>query len=250
VAVVGLLVAAGSGERLGAGLPKAFVDCGGRPLLEWSLDALRATCDRVVLAVPAGLEREDLDPAAARAASPGLRGDDVDRVAGAATRSVSVRAALSAAPAATTVVVHDAARPLLTASLVERCLAALEEGWDGAVAAARATDTLKEVGPEDGAVLRTLDRRVVWAAQTPQVFRAEVLRRALAVDEATLSAASDDASLVEAAGGAVRVVEAPPDNLKVTSSLDLRIAESRLFERSGRGGASSSGPPPRDRSLA
>ncbi len=220
MAVVGLLVAAGSGARLGAGRPKAFVDCAGRELFQWSLEALRLSCDRVVVAVPAGFE-----------------GGDPDRVVGAPSRSGSVRAALDAAPEARVAVIHDAARPLVTPGLVEHCLAALEEGWDGAVAAARATDTLKEAGPDDGRIVATVDRARLWAAQTPQVFRADVLRRALAVDAATLAAASDDAALVEAAGGTVRVVDAPPDNLKVTSALDLRVAEALLRERDARGRA-------------
>jgi 2-C-methyl-D-erythritol 4-phosphate cytidylyltransferase len=214
MAVVGLLVAAGSGERLGAEAPKAFVPCAGRPLLEWSLEVLSATCDRVVTAVPPGFERER-----------------PDRVAGAPARSGSVRAALAAAGEADVAVVHDAARPLVTADLVERCLAALEGGWGGAIAAARATDTLKEARPEDGRVLRTLPRDRMWAVQTPQVFRADVLRRALDVEEPALARASDDATLVEAAGGAVRVVEAPAENLKVTTPLDLRIAGELLRER-------------------
>ncbi len=216
MAVVGLLVAAGSGRRLGAGRPKAFVECAGRTMLEWSLGVLRLTCDRVVVAVPAGLQE-----------------GDPDRVAGAPSRSGSVRAALGAAPEARVAVVHDAARPLVTPGLVEHCLGALTEGWDGAVAAARPTDTLKEARPEDGGVVETLDRARLWAVQTPQVFRADALRRALSVDPATLAAASDDAALVEAAGGTVRVVDAPPDNLKVTSALDLRIAEALLREREG-----------------
>ncbi len=225
--VVGLLVAAGSGKRLGAGAPKAFVECAGRPLLEWSLDALQAVCDRVVVAVP-----------------PALAGGESDRVAGAASRSGSVGAALRAAPEAEVAVVHDAARPLLTAGLVERCLAALGDGWDGAVAAAPLSDTVKETEPGQTRVVRTLRRRGLWAVQTPQVFRAEVLRSALEVDEATLAAASDDASLVEAAGGAVRVVEAPAENLKVTSRLDLLVAEALLRERgSGAWAGSSSSPP-------
>ncbi len=123
--------------------------------------------------------------------------------------------------------VHDAARPLVTAHLVESCLAALVEGVDGAIAAAPMTDTVKEAGA-DGRVLRTLDRSRLWAVQTPQVFRAEVLRRALDVDDATLAAATDDASLVEAAGGVVVVVEAPPENLKVTTPLDLKLAEALI----------------------
>ena len=216
MAVVGLLVAAGDGRRLAADAPKAFVPCAGRPLLDWSLEVLRATCDRVVIAVPAGWE-----------------GEDPDRVAGGASRSGSVRAALAAAPEAEIAVVHDAARPLVTRALVERCLAALEDGWDGAIAAAHATDTLKEARPEDGGVVRTLARERVWAIQTPQAFGAEMLRHALAVDEATLADASDDSSLVEAAGGSVRVVEAPPENLKVTAPLDLRVVEELLRAREG-----------------
>ena len=213
MAVVGIVPAAGGGERLGAGEPKAFALCADRPLLDWSLDVLREACDRVIAAVPPGFE--DGDP---------------DRVAGGASRSASVRAALAAAPEATVAVVHDAARPLVTADLVARCIAALDGGWDGAVAAAPMTDTVKEAGP-DGGVVRTLDRSGLWAIQTPQVFRADVLRRALGADEAALAAATDDAALVEAAGGRVRVVEAPPENLKVTRPVDLRLAAALLRER-------------------
>ena len=144
--------------------------------------------------------------------------DGPDRVRGGDSRSASVRNALAAAPEATVAVVHDAARPLVTRELVERCLAALEPGIDGAIAAAPMTDTVKEAAA-DGRVLRTLDRRVLWQIQTPQVFRAEVLRRALDRDAAALAAATDDAALVEELGGTVRVVEAPPENIKVTRSV-------------------------------
>jgi len=123
-------------------------------------------------------------------------------------------------------VVHDAARPLVTRELVSACLDALL-GVDGAIAAAPVTDTVKESYP-DGTVLRTLDRSRLWAVQTPQVFRAESLRRALDVDDATLAAATDDASLVEAAGGTVRLVDAPPGNIKVTTPADLARAEAAL----------------------
>jgi 2-C-methyl-D-erythritol 4-phosphate cytidylyltransferase len=213
MAVVGIVPAAGTGERLGASGPKAFALCGGRPLLDWSLDVLDALCDRVVVAVPPGYEEAP------------------DRVAGGASRSASVRAALAAAPEADVALVHDAARPLVTRELAERCLTALlDEGWDGAVAAAPVSDTIKEAGA-GGRVLRTLDRSSLWAIQTPQVFRAAVLRRALDVDEAVLAAATDDASLVEAAGGSVRVVEALTDNLKVTRPVDLELAEALLRAR-------------------
>jgi 2-C-methyl-D-erythritol 4-phosphate cytidylyltransferase len=204
VTVVGIVPAGGSGERLGAERPKAFVVCAGRPLLEWSVEVLSAVCDRVIVAAPAGHER------------PGW-------VEGGASRSASVRNALSAAPEARTVVVHDAARPLVTRELVESCLAALM-GVDGVTAAAPVTDTIKQAYP-DGTVERTLDRSRLWAVQTPQVFRAEALRRALEVGDEVLAAATDDASLVEAAGGSVRVVESPGENFKVTSPRDLEVAE-------------------------
>jgi len=158
-----------------------------------------------------------------------------DRVAGGASRSASVRAGLAAAPEASVAVVHDAARPLLTRDLVERCLVALEEqGADGVIAAAPVTDTIKQADAE-GRVLQTLDRSTLWAVQTPQVFRAEALRGALDVDEAALARATDDAGLVEAAGGTVVVVESPRENLKVTTSLDLRLAEALLEVRTPRG---------------
>ena len=214
MAVVGIVPAAGRGERLGSDGPKAFVVCAGRPLVEWSLDVLEAVCDRVVLAVPSDW---DTGP---------------DRVHGGAVRSASVRAALEAAPEATIAVVHDAARPLLTRDLAERCIAGVrDEGWDGAIAAAPMTDTVKEAG-DDGRVVRTLDRSVLWRIQTPQVFAADTLRRALDVPDQVLAAATDDASLVEAVGGRVRVVEAPPENLKVTTAMDLAVAERLLADRS------------------
>jgi 2-C-methyl-D-erythritol 4-phosphate cytidylyltransferase len=207
LAVVGIVPAAGRGERLGAGEPKAFAACAGRPLVDWSLDVLRATCDRVVVAVPRGY------------------GTGADRVTGGETRSESVRLALAAAPEATLAVVHDAARPLVTRELVRDCIAAVGDGVDGAVAAAPVSDTIKEAG-DDRRVVRTLDRDRLWAIQTPQVFVADVLRRALEVGD--LRGATDDASLVEAQGGVIAVVEAPPENIKVTSAVDLRLAEALL----------------------
>jgi 2-C-methyl-D-erythritol 4-phosphate cytidylyltransferase len=207
VTVVGIIPAGGSGERLGADRPKAFVACAGRPLVEWSLAVLEQVCERVVVAAPPGELR------------PGW-------VEGGASRSGSVRNALAAAPEATRVVVHDAARPLVTRRLVEECLGALV-GVDGAIAAVRVTDTIKQAYP-DGTVEQTLDRSRLWAVQTPQVFRADTLRRALDVPDEVLAGATDDASLVEAAGGSVRLVEAPAENFKVTSAADLARAEAAL----------------------
>jgi 2-C-methyl-D-erythritol 4-phosphate cytidylyltransferase len=210
--VVGIVPAGGSGERLGADRPKAFVVLAGRQLVDWSVDALGAVCDRVITAVPP----DYVEPP--------------DRVTGGESRSESVRNALAAAPEATVVVVHDAARPLVTPELVRACVEAIEPGVDGAIAAARMTDTVKEASP-DGRVVRTLDRSVLWRIQTPQVFRADVLREALDRDITALAAATDDASLVEQMGRSVKVVEAPPDNMKVTTDADFRVAEALLRER-------------------
>lgn len=126
---------------------------------------------------------------------------------------------------------HDAARPLAAVALLERCVAAIHApGVDGAVAATPLTDTVKEADGS-GRVLRTLDRAALWAVQTPQVFWADALRRALDVDPGVLAAATDDAGLIEAAGGTVAIVEASPENAKVTTALDLRVAEALLRER-------------------
>jgi 2-C-methyl-D-erythritol 4-phosphate cytidylyltransferase len=213
---VALLVAAGSGERLGASRPKAFVVLAGRPMLEWSLDALRAAgIDDVVVALPPG------EPAPA-----GCLG-----VPGGATRSASVRAALAAAPSEgdEAVVVHDAARPLVEPDLFARTLDALA-GADAAIAAARVTDTIKQAGA-DRRVTATLDRSTLWAIQTPQAFRRAALEAALDVGDEVLAAATDDAWLVERTGGTVRVVESSPANLKVTTPHDLQIAELLLRDR-------------------
>jgi 2-C-methyl-D-erythritol 4-phosphate cytidylyltransferase len=150
-----------------------------------------------------------------------------DRVRGGESRSASVRNAVGAVEQADLFVVHDAARPLVTRDLVERCIGAIEPGIDGAIAAIPMTDTVKEVAT-DGRVLRTLDRSTLWAVQTPQVFRADILRRALERDAAALAAATDDAWLVDDAGGVITVVESYPENLKVTRESDLRIAEALL----------------------
>jgi 2-C-methyl-D-erythritol 4-phosphate cytidylyltransferase len=211
MSVVGIVPAGGSGERLGADRPKAFVVCAGRPLIEWSLEVVGSVCDRVVAAVPPGQEEEP------------------DFVVGGDSRSASVRNAVATAPEADVFVVHDAARPLVTRELVERCIDALAPGIDGAIAAVPMTDTVKEVA-SDGRVLRTLDRSQLWAIQTPQVFKADILRRALERDAAALAAATDDAWLVDDAGGVITVVEAFPENIKVTRESDLRIVEALLAD--------------------
>ncbi len=204
--VVGIVPAGGSGERLGADRPKAFVVCAGRPLVDWSIDALQPTCSRIVLAVPAGSEQPP------------------DRVSAGATRSASVRNALAAAPEATVFVIHDAARPLLTTDLVTRCLDALE-GVDGVIAATPVADTVHVAS--EHLIRETPDRSTLWAAQTPQVFRADVLRNAYDSNKD----ATDEAALVAAVGGTVRLIEGPSDNIKVTTPTDLRLAEALLLDR-------------------
>jgi 2-C-methyl-D-erythritol 4-phosphate cytidylyltransferase len=149
-------------------------------------------------------------------------------VRGGASRSASVRAAL-AEVAADVVVVHDAARPLVTQDVFARVVDALADA-DCAIAAARVADTVKEADAS-GRVTATLDRARLWAIQTPQAFRRDVLERALDVGAEVLARATDDAWLVERAGGSVRVVETSPANFKVTTPHDLRVAEMLLRER-------------------
>jgi len=206
MSVVGIVPAGGSGERLGADQPKAFVVCAGRPLVEWCVDALSPACDRVIVSAPPSHVR------------PGW-------VQGGPSRSASVRNALDAAPEATVVVIHDAARPLLTTDLVTRCLDALD-GVDGVIAGAPVSDTVHVASP-DFLIADSPDRSTLWAAQTPQVFRADVLREACDSNKE----ATDEAALVASVGGKVRLIEGPSDNIKVTTPTDLRLAEALLLDR-------------------
>jgi 2-C-methyl-D-erythritol 4-phosphate cytidylyltransferase len=221
-----LLAAAGAGERLGAGTPKAIVEVAGRPMVAWSLLALQAadTVDRVVIAAPPDRDWGLADLAASVA--PALA---VTLTAGGASRSHSVSNALDALGGSDDVVVHDAARPLVTAELIDRCVGQRRQwGCDGVVAAARAVDTIKEADA-GGRVIATLERSRLWAVQTPQVFTSEALRTAL--EHGDLTRAYDDAQLVESVAGDVRIVEAPRQNFKVTTPHDLRVAEWLLQER-------------------
>lgn len=207
-----LIVAAGSGQRLGAGGPKALVEVAGRALYEWSLDACRAArrVGPIVVVAPA----DRLDRFAA---------EGVAVVAGGAHRSESVARGLELVETEL-VMVHDAARPLAPPELFDRALAALaaEPGLDAVIAAAPVTDTIKRAGP-DGRVEATLDRDRLRAVQTPQAFRTAALRAAAAAGD--LAAATDDAALIEAAGGAVGLIDAPSGNIKVTVPADLALAD-------------------------
>jgi 2-C-methyl-D-erythritol 4-phosphate cytidylyltransferase len=219
---VALIVAAGRGERLGSGQPKALVTLAGRPMVEWSLRALHAVAavQRIVIALPPGTVLQTAP-------------DGVVTVAGGETRSHSVREALRACGLGDPVIVHDAARPLASPALFERALAELESsGADAVIAAAPVSDTIKEVAQDGRTVQRTLDRQRLWAVQTPQVFRRVALERALLdASDDVLAAATDDAWLIERAGGTVRVSRSEPDNIKVTGPIDLELAELLLGER-------------------
>jgi 2-C-methyl-D-erythritol 4-phosphate cytidylyltransferase len=211
------------------------VPLAGKPMVEWSIAAMRASAgvDSIVIACPPGHVHD-------------LGGHDVDVVDGGATRAQSVANAL-AAVGTELVAIHDAARPLVTPELVEGVVATLVANpeADGAIAATPVSDTIKRAsqrqmkgsGPPGGhnasfVIESTIDRRQLWAAQTPQVFRVEALRRALEGDPAQLAVATDEAMLIEAAGGRVLIHPSPPENLKVTTPTDLRLAELCLAERS------------------
>jgi 2-C-methyl-D-erythritol 4-phosphate cytidylyltransferase len=214
MSVWALLVAAGAGERLGEERPKAFVKLGELPLLAEPLRRLDESdwVDAIVVAVPAEWEEPAILLAEELSAS-----KVVAAVRGGETRAESVRAALAEVPEdALVVLVHDAARPLLTEDVLERVLAPLSEGWDGVVPALPVVDTVKTVSGE--AVTGTLSREKLIAVQTPQAFVASKLREAYAGD---LSGATDCSSLVEASGGRVKWVEGDPHLLKVTTRADL-----------------------------
>jgi len=202
-----IVVAAGSGNRFGAA--KQYQPLGGRRVLDWSLEAARAASDGVVVVVPAD-RTADAEPLADAVA------------AGGDTRSASVRAGLAAVPDdAEVVVVHDGARPLAGAVLFATVVAAVRDGADAAVPGVPLADTLRW---RSGGVA---DRDGLVAVQTPQAFRAAALRAA----HAGGGEATDDASLVEAAGGKVVVVDGSAENLKITNPHDLAVAEALLRER-------------------
>jgi len=214
VSVWAILVAAGRGERLGLDHPKAFAKLGEDPLLAEPLRRLDDSewIDAIVLVAPPGWE----EPSILLAEELGC-GKVSACVPGGETRADSVRAGLAEVPEdAVVVLVHDAARPLLPEDVIERVLAPLADGWDGAVPGLPVSDTLKRVAP-DGTVLETVERDSLYAVQTPQAFPAGVLRRAVASG----ADATDCAGLVEASGGRVKVVPGDPLLLKVTTTDDL-----------------------------
>lgn len=257
-----ILVAAGTGERLGAGRPKALVELAGRAMYEWSVIAIAgsARIGALMIAAPPGQEEtvadgarsvvelssghgqeaeavpggQQIEVASGGVGTPGASGGlKVEVVPGGATRAESVGAALRRV-GSELVLVHDAARPLVTTQLVDDVLARLVAAGDecgGVIAAAPLTDTVKEAGPGDAPVVRrTLDRDQLWAAQTPQAFPAEILRKAHE-KAGEGEAATDDAALVEALGMPVSIHPSPALNFKVTGPQDLELAAHLLAGR-------------------
>lgn len=203
-----VVVAAGSGARFGAA--KQFEPLRGRRVLDWSLNSARRSCQGVVCVLPADWDGDGT----------GISADRI--VPGGATRSASVRAGLAAVPAhAGVIVVHDAARPLAPDALFQAVIEAVVDGADAAFPAVPVHDTIRHL---DGGVV---DRSQLVAVQTPQAFRAGALRNAHAAE----GEATDDASLVEAAGGTLVLVPGSAHNLKITDPADLRIAAALLDDQ-------------------
>lgn len=218
---VAVVPAAGSGERLAAGIPKAFVDLAGHTLVERAICGLLESdvVDAVVVAVPADRTDE---------AKLILGGTATTVVAGGADRTESVRLALSAAGEPDLVLVHDAARALTPPSLIARVVHALQSGHSAVVPALPLTDTVKAIDA-NGVVIATPERAGLRAVQTPQGFRTELLLRAYQrVDSAAFT---DDASMVEHLGAQVHIVDGDPLAFKITTALDLLLAEAVLQDR-------------------
>ncbi|HWB73084.1 MAG TPA: 2-C-methyl-D-erythritol 4-phosphate cytidylyltransferase [Egibacteraceae bacterium] len=222
-----VLVAGGSGERLEAGIPKAFVELGGQPMLVHAARAFVACAavDDLVCVVGAGQvgrARQALDRAGLEA---------VAVTVGGTSRQQSVSRGLAGCPpSAHVVAVHDVARPLVSAQLIARTIAALTAPWDAVAPGLPVVDTLKLLDHGRQEVLRTVDRRGLWAVQTPQVLERRTLERVHAC-AAGASEATDDLSLVERAGGRVRLIEGDRSNLKITFPGDLALAELVLAAR-------------------
>ncbi len=215
---VAVVPAAGSGERLGAGIAKAFVELGGRTLLELAVDGLHASgvIQRIVVAAPVNRVDETAD----------LLGDRAAVVAGGPERLDSVRLALAAVGDPEFVLVHDAARPLTPADQIRRVVEALRDGQRAVIPVLPVVDTIKAVDA-NGVVLGTPERSGLRAVQTPQGFETALLRRAY--DRA--GAATDDAALVENLGVPVHTVAGDPLAFKITTPLDLRLAASVVDSR-------------------
>ena len=229
--VTAIIAAGGRGQRFGGAHPKQLLSVGGRPILERSVAAFLAhpSIDAVIVALPQALADEP--PAYLRAAGGFARepsGKALRIVAGGERRQDSVGNAFRAADEASDIIViHDAARPFVSAALIARTIAAAVESG-AAVAAVGSRDTVKRAGGPAAAglsrtVIETLPRETIFLAQTPQAFRRDVLQAALAAGQG--ADATDEASLAERAGHRVRIVEGEETNIKITTPADLVIAE-------------------------
>lgn len=208
MSVSAIIAAAGSGERFGAGFPKALIQLGDRTLLEHAVACLAPIADQIIISAPAGFEAQISE----------LVGEGVDVVTGGATRSASVRNAL-AITTGDFVLVHDAARALATSDLAQRVVAALKNGESAVIPAIAVIDTVKVINA-DGYVASTPDRRSLVSVQTPQGFTTSALRQA----HVAHADATDDAALIENGGGRVKVIEGEARALKITTQADLHTA--------------------------
>jgi 2-C-methyl-D-erythritol 4-phosphate cytidylyltransferase len=227
-----VVAAAGQGVRFDPRLPKQHVPLLGIPMLQRTLAALSSCIQIDALAVV--VNPDEVDDCRERIANERLH-KVVLVTAGGEERPLSVRNGLQALAEMGSwdlVGVHDGARPLVTCEEVSRAVETLvaDSSLEGVVLAIPCTDTIKTVN-EDGFVTGTPDRRLLWRAQTPQIFRWQAIMDAYARPEEVLLAATDDSSLVEGRGGKVAVVEGSPENLKITDQADLRHAEHILAER-------------------
>lgn len=226
--VVAIIVAAGEGKRMGRQRGKQFLPLLGKPLLAHTLQAFQdcPRIDKVIVVTP----KERVDFCQGGVVKKYSFSKVMKVTAGGVERQDSVYCGLQQLPSGTSVVViHDGARPLITPDLLTGSLDALP-GWDGVVVAVPAVDTLKELEP-DYKINRTVDRQKIYTAQTPQVFPAGVITRAYERAVADGHHGTDDSSLVERAGYRVRIIESSPENIKITTSVDLLVAEAILKSR-------------------
>ena len=212
MSISAIIAAAGSGERFGAGIPKALIQLADRTLLEHAVSSLAPVADQIIVSAPAGFEKQISE----------LLGDGIVVVTGGATRSASVRNGLAVATG-DYVLVHDAARALASTDLATRVIAQLHNGEVAVVPALAVVDTIK-VTNSDGFVVSTPDRATLVSIQTPQGFKTSALRDA----HASASEATDDAALIEAAGGKVKVIRGEERAIKITTPADLNTALSHL----------------------
>ncbi|UCH63298.1 MAG: 2-C-methyl-D-erythritol 4-phosphate cytidylyltransferase [Fidelibacterota bacterium] len=231
--VAAIIPAAGTGTRFPGETRKQFRLLAGRPLLVHTLE--RVWSANVVSLVVVAVPEEDLDGIGEQLLPLAPAGVELLLVAGGAVRQASAAAGLEALPPdIQVIVVHDAVRPLFEPRWIGETVALCRD-FDGAIVAIPASDTLKEVeavpttsDKHSGTISHTIPRTSVWRAQTPQAFRADILRRALRQAEDTGLAGTDEATLVEAVGGRIAVVEGSPGNIKVTTPEDWRYLEWRM----------------------